>query len=228
MNWYEQDFVGLDFETTGKDPFTARPVEVAILRVNFAEQKEDNHFHSILDIGEEIPKEASDIHGITTKRMKAEGTPAHLVMNYIMHFMVQCLATKIPLVIFNVPYDWNIFLNEAKRHNFTFEGVPMFFDPLLIDRRLDKYRKGLRQLTSVAQHYDVAIDGKMHTAETDAYAAVKVARRMIEKYRYLRSVTLEELQKLQSEWFEEWRIDIHKYWAQQGKTDQVTSVWPTK
>lgn len=232
-HWTEQEFASLDFETTGVDTNTARPVEVALLRIGKEESDirlpGDELHITIINMEEEIPEEAAKIHGITTERMKLHGRPVSDVMKNLIYATDYCTSQNIPLVIFNVPYDWNILLNEAKRHNLPVWGTPMFLDPLLLDRHFDKYRKGLRQLTTVSNYYNVSLDGKAHSAAADALAAAKVMRRMIKRYPFFKTVSLEELQELQATWYEEWREGIHKYWASQGKLDQkVTAIWPKR
>lgn len=234
-HWTEREFVSLDFETTGVDTSTARPVEVALICLDSTETKNVSHFlpdnegSTIINIDEEIPEEAAKIHGITTERMRREGKPARAVTGLLVMAVDYYVRERTPLIIFNVPYDWNILLNEAKKHNFELEGVPLFLDPLLLDRHFDKYRKGLRQLTTVSNYYNVSLDGKAHSAAADALAAAKVMRRMIKRYPFFKAVSLEELQELQATWYEEWKTGIHKYWASQGKLDQkVTAIWPSR
>jgi len=231
MHWTEQEFMSLDFETTGVDTNTARPVEVSLLRIGKDESKLAGYEHlsTVIDINEEIPEDAAKIHGITTERMRLHGKPAANIIISLASSIQVCIENKTPLVIFNAPYDWNILFNEAKRYNLTLVGLPMFLDPLLLDRHFDKYRRGSRQLTTTANHYNVALDGKAHSAEADALAAAKIMRRMIRKYPWFDTVSLEELQGFQAKWYEEWKVGIEKYWAKQGKLDQkVTTVWPKR
>ena len=48
-------------------------------------------------------------------------------------------------------------------------------DPRVLDKHLDRYRKGRRTLTDLCAHYDVALEGA-HDAAADALAAMDVVR----------------------------------------------------
>ena len=48
-------------------------------------------------------------------------------------------------------------------------------DPRVLDRHLDRYRKGRRTLTDLCAHYGVTLEGA-HDAAADALAALEVVR----------------------------------------------------
>lgn len=68
---YPNSYVVWDLETTGLDPKTCKIVEVAALIVKNGEVVDQ--YTAILNHGIDIPEQASNVHGITTEKAKAEG-----------------------------------------------------------------------------------------------------------------------------------------------------------
>src|SRR5687767_3072784 len=69
VSWYEGAIAALDFETSGVDPFTCRPVSFAF----YCDDPEGEHavfpYSAIIDCDVEVPAEVAQIHGITTERV---------------------------------------------------------------------------------------------------------------------------------------------------------------
>jgi hypothetical protein len=65
---------------------------------------------------------------------------------------------------------------ECPRHDCEFPTV-LLIDPLVLDRKLDRWHRGLRKLTAGCQHSIVPVDGAYGDTE-DALAAARVTRRM--------------------------------------------------
>ena len=98
-----------DTETTGKDPHTARIVQLAWGL--FDEGKEiGSNVTLIKPDGFEIPEEATKIHGITTE-MAMEGVP---LKEALINFMTQLEHAEF-LVAHNIAYDVTIVINELIR-----------------------------------------------------------------------------------------------------------------
>src|SRR5699024_10583423 len=72
-------------------------------------------------------------------------------------------------------------------------------DPLVIDRQVDRYRKGKRTLIAACDTYGVTL-GQAHDAGEDAIAAGRVAQTIAERYANRLPDTLEELHSQQVEW----------------------------
>jgi len=68
---YPSKYVVWDLETTGLDPKTCEIVEVAALRIEDGEIVDS--YTAILNHDIDIPEQASNIHGITREKAKAEG-----------------------------------------------------------------------------------------------------------------------------------------------------------
>ncbi len=177
--WF--DLLGVfDLETTGIDVETARIVSAYVGVVD--ENGEAKGVSWLADPGVEIPAQASAVHGITTERARAEGRPAFDVVAEITAVLRSLLAQGVPLVIYNAAYDLSLLNRECLRH-----GIPPLvdptpvIDPLVIDRAMDRYRKGKRTLEAAAEFYGVELTDA-HDAEADAVAAGRVAQAIARRY----------------------------------------------
>lgn len=222
--WYEGAIAALDFETTGVDPFTCRPVSVAF----FCDDPEMEHalfqYSGIVDCGVDVPDTTSAIHGITTARVQAEGVLAALALSVVNSRLKECAECGIPLVIMNVRYDWTLLRAELERHECLLpEGVTLV-DPMIIDRKFDKYRRGSRRLADLCHTYGLPALDDAHDAMEDARAAIGVTRAMARKY--LSSVPLRDLAMLQAKWFEDFRVGRNAYWKAQGDERFMEPGWP--
>ena len=140
-NWIEGPFVALDFETTGVDTKIARPVEVAILLIDGG-GKILEEVHTLVKTGEIIPEEASNVHGITKDKCENEGKDWKSLIVGMNKLMKEYTLNGLPIIIYNVPYDWSLFIAETERAVEVVDYTPNFIDPLCLDRKINKYRKG--------------------------------------------------------------------------------------
>lgn len=184
--------VSFDTETTGTDPETARIVSAAIVALA-ADGTVLGVESWLIDPGVPVPDEAAAIHGITTDYVREHGHAARGAVGEICDALQFWLGRGIPVTTYNARYDWTLLDREARRHGLNplegdlgatpglwFEPRPIF-DPLVIDKALDKYRKGSRKLGDVAAHHGVTADGDLHGAEVDATLAGRVMLRLLEQ-----------------------------------------------
>ena len=197
--WYQETLVALDLETTGLDPVEDRIVQAAVVLVADDGSVSDMSWDGIVDPGVPIPVGASDIHGITTERARHEGIPPVEALRHIARLVDDAADKGIPVVIYNAPFDWPFVLaEEAQRHGVSI-GKPEIIDPLVIDRAMDRYRRGNRKLDTVAAHYGYDL-GQAHDARADAVAAVAIARGVAARYPEAAGLTPLALQPLQVKW----------------------------
>ena len=182
------------------------------------------------DPGVEIPAGATNVHGITTEMAQADGREPAAVVDEITTMLEREVHKGVPVVAFNARYDLTMLDREARRHEVEplVERVPadalFVVDPLIIDKQLDKYRKGKRTLTAVCEIYGVTLNDA-HAADADAIAAARVAWRMGEKFEEL-GVPLDELHHLQVAWAAEQAASLEEYFRSQGRNETVEQAWP--
>lgn len=228
-HWTEDTFIGFDTETTGTDPKTARILQSAIVTDDplGALIEEDRILH--IDPEIDIPPDAAAVHGITREKLKAlSAWPSAQGIPFVEN-LLQCraLRRRYPIVIFNATYDLPLLFAEMERC-----GIPrwsesaMILDPLVIDRYVDRYRKGGRKLSEVAAIYGVKVENA-HDAAADARTAIGIMRALIRRYSpYLACWTLDQIQRVQAGWYAEWRDHINEYWKRNGKPDRIEGEWP--
>lgn len=223
--WWEGPIAGLDFEATGTDPRTARPVSVALLTEWGGVGGDCSGLVRLVDAGVEIPAEATAVHGITTERVRREGGRAEDVLYAVLGLLGRLADQRIPVVIMNARYDWPLLHAEAARHGFDLPANVILLDPGVIDRHVDRWRHGSRRLTDLAAHYGATLDDA-HDAAADVRTAIAVTRAIVRRTPTLQRAPLASLPLLQREWFARWRDELNAYWARTGRTDRIRGEWP--
>lgn len=210
MALLDRELAVFDLETTGVDVRTARIV-TACVAVLDASGTVVSRRDWLADPGVEIPEGAAAIHGITTERARAEGRPAAEVVAEVVGELRAQLAVGRPLVVYNAPYDLSLLAAEAARHGVAplVDPAPVI-DPLVLDKAVDRYRKGKRTLEVAAAHYGVALDGA-HDAGVDAIAAGQVARAIAETHAAALPGTLAELHAAQARWHDQQADNFEDY-----------------
>lgn len=200
--WHEQLGV-FDLETTGVDTETARIVTAHVGVINesgITVSRQD----WVLDPMVEIPEGAAAVHGYTTERVRTEGMSAELGVAEIVAALRVLLERGVPVVAYNAPYDFTVLNREAKRHGVDpLEKPSPIVDPLVIDKAVDRYRRGKRTLELTAQFYGIDLGDDAHDASFDAIAAGRVAQALANKYAADLAMTALELHDKQVEWFRE-------------------------
>ncbi|MGQ4351953.1 3'-5' exonuclease [Streptomyces drozdowiczii] len=224
MSWHLGRMCGFDLETTGPDPLTARIVTACIVQVGGNHPVQAANWLTDVD-GEEIPDEAAAIHGVTTDRARTEGVDLRQAVDEILGALTQVITSGIPIVAMNARYDLTLLDREAERYGFTPLPAPLVIDPFVIDKHVDKYRRGSRKLTALCEHYRVPI-GDAHTADADAIAACRVAWRQGTMHPPLAAMGLEQLHRAQVEWAAEQAASLQKYFRKKDPAAVVEGAWP--
>lgn len=226
-NWHEELGV-FDLETTGIDVDTSRIVS-AHVGVLDADGTVVSRLDWLVDPGVEIPEQATAVHGISTERARAEGRPAAHAVAEIVAAIRTLFNRGIPIVAYNAPYDLTLLNREAARH-----GVPPLvdprpvIDPLVIDRAVDKYRRGKRTLEVTCQHYGVDLTGA-HDAGADAIAAGRVAQALARAFPVALALEVIELHTLQARWCREQAEDFQAYMRRvKDPTFTTSGAWPER
>lgn len=219
-----------DTETTGVDY-----EEVRIVTAYFGILELDgtlSRTHSwLINPGVDIPEGASNIHGISNDVAQSDGVDPVGAIGEIVDVIAGAVNAGVPIVAYNGRYDLTLLDREARRHlgysltsQFT---APLFaIDPFVIDKQVDKYRRGKRKLADVTAHYGVALGDDAHNAEADAVATGLVARALLGRPGV--PSDLAELHLAQVVWAREQAVSLQDYFRNGGgRPDAVVEAeWP--
>ncbi|MEU2060249.1 3'-5' exonuclease [Streptomyces sp. NPDC013455] len=233
MGWHRELLIGFDLETTGTDPREARIVTGAVIEVRAGEPLGRREW--LADPGVEIPADAVAVHGISNERAAAEGSPADRVADAIADVLASYWTAGVPVVAYNAAFDLTLLSAELRRHGLPslterLGGAPPapVIDPYTIDRRVDRYRRGKRNLEAVCAEYGIALDAA-HDATADALAAARLAAAIAGRHPKVAALGPAELHRRQIEWYAEWAADFQAFLRRKGDTDAVVDgVWPLR
>ncbi|MGH9811510.1 MAG: exonuclease domain-containing protein [Candidatus Acidiferrales bacterium] len=222
--WCAGPLLAFDTETTSPDPETARLVTASAILVSSSGVLERRQW--LVNPGVEIPAEAVAIHGITTEHARAKGVAAAVAVPEVAAVMSRGWDRGAPLVAMNARYDIGVFLAEVARLGLRAPAIGPVLDPLVLDRAVDKYRRGSRKLVDLAHHYGVQLEGA-HSSDGDALAAARVVWRMATTAPALRGLTLAEMQAFQERAHADWATGFQQHLRRNGKADAVIdTAWP--
>ncbi|MEU5534248.1 3'-5' exonuclease [Streptomyces sp. NPDC020362] len=233
MGWHRELLIGFDLETTGTDPREARIVTGAVIEVRAGEPMGRREW--LADPGVEIPADAVAVHGISNERAAAEGRPADEVADAIADVLVSYWHTGVPVVAYNAAFDLTLLNAELRRY-----GLPSLadrlggpdpapvVDPYTIDRWVDRYRRGKRNLEAVCAEYGIVLDAA-HNASADALAAARLASAIADRHPKIASLAPAELHRRQIQWYAEWAADFQAFLRRKGDaTAVVDGLWPLR
>ena len=220
MNFDASRMLAFDLETTSANPKEARIVTSALVRIDGRDVQKIEH---LADPGIEIPQEATNVHGITTEKARAEGRPHEDVLKDTVEAIKSAWEDGLTLIVYNAAFDLTVL--RSLTGDFTVTGP--VYDPYVIDRVSDKWRKGKRTLGAVCEHYGVEL-GNAHEATADALAAARVAWKQVRQhYPNLAKMDENELMEFQAvKWYED-RVAFKKYLEGKGRdASDVSTAWP--
>ncbi|WKD59430.1 DNA polymerase III subunit epsilon [Corynebacterium caspium DSM 44850] len=213
--------LSFDLETTSVDTSTARIVTSALVRIDASGASPQE---LLADPGVEIPAEATAIHGISTEYARTHGKPHEEVLKATIDAIQQAWAEGLGLVVYNAAYDLSVL--RALDPSFTVTGL--VYDPYVIDKLKDRYRKGKRTLTDLAKHYNIKLENA-HEATSDALASARIAWMQLRAYPDLGQMSGEELMEFQAVGYYEQQEDLKKYFAARGReVSDINTSWPMR
>lgn len=222
--WHKGLAVGFDLETTGVDTCTARIVTASVVLLD-ADGKIVNQREWLVDPGIEIPEAATAVHGVSTEKARAEGQPAAQAVREILG-LLNFASQQAPLIAFNASYDFSVLYAEALRYDMPPFIPGNVIDPFIIDKQVDKFRKGKRTLAAACEHYGVVLENA-HTSFADAVACVAVGRAIGDQYPQLQ-VEPEILHGWQIGWAREQAEGFQAYLRKTKPDAVVDGAWPIK
>lgn len=213
--------LSFDLETTSANPLEARIVTSAIVRIDASGA---SPWEKMADPGVEIPEAAQKVHGITTEKAREEGEPHEEVLKATVERIRQGWEDGLSLIVFNAAYDLTVLRHLTG--NFTVTGT--VYDPFVIDKLKDRYRKGKRTLTDLASHYGVRLDNA-HAATDDALAAARIAWKQTKIYPELLEMSSEELMEFQAVGYYEMQMEFRRYLENRDRdSSDVHTAWPMR
>lgn len=232
MSWIEQTMVGFDTETTGVATARDRIVTAALItRTGTAVSTRT----WLIDPGVEIPAAATAVHGISTEKARAEGVAPEAALEEIAAALADALNAGHPVVAYNAQFDLTILEHELARHGLTslvsrLDGglIRPIVDPYVLDRHLDRYRKGSRKLIDLCTLYRVTVEADaLHSADADVLATLDLVQALARAYPALATVDLDALHEQQIAAHRTWATGFASWLTSRGRTDDLPDPrWP--
>lgn len=225
---WAENLAVFDTETTGVDTSQARVVSctIALLSGN-GEVRE--RYDWLIDPGVDIPEAAVAVHGITTDVARTSGVEASVGIAQVVAQLLQVIDRGFPLVAYNAPYDLTLLRAEAERYAIEFPSeIAPVLDPLVIDKQVDRYRKGKRTLEAVTAYYGVALSNA-HDAGEDAIAAGRVMQAQALRYAHVLPEQVMELHEQQVGWAKAQADNFQEYMRRvKDSTFVAEGGWPLR
>ena len=195
MSWLNGPVASLDTESTGVDMNTDRVITACL---GYSEHPGDwAPSEWLIDPGVPIPAEATKVHGITDE-MASEGVAAAVALADIRLCLERIADLRVPLVIFNAPYDLSLL--DAEFHRHLGQPLPdglLVVDVLVLFRRFD-FTTGNKRLGDLA--FRNGIKFPAHDATADALASLRLLHILAADNDLLPVVPVADLQPLQAKW----------------------------
>jgi len=229
---------GFDTETTGPNPAEDRIVTAALTVRGGG--RPDQDYTWLINPGVDIPAEATAVHGITTEQAQTNGQAPKVALEDIAVKLAAALNYGMPVVAFNLSFDWTVLDRDLRRHGLTpmserlTVAWPALVDPHVIDKHVDRYRKGtgMRKLQPTADVYGVRLDD-WHTAEADAVAALLIAEQQFRQFPWLSLLGGAGLYGAQQAWRAEQQAGLQEWFRTKAAPEQggapekvIDGSWP--
>ena len=167
----EKPIIFFDLETTGINIAKDRIVEISILKIFPNGNKESKTW--LVNPEMEIPKEASDIHGITNERVVTEPTFNELAL------AVSEMIEGCDLAGFNSNrFDIPLLAEEMLRANVDFD----MDDRVAVDVQVIFHKKEERTLSAGYKFYCEKSLENAHSAEADTMATYEILKEQLNRY----------------------------------------------
>ena len=164
--------------------------------------------------------EAAEVHGFTTEFLAENGIDPVAALEDIRGWLLD--HRDLTWIAYNASFDLSILNAEFKRYGVTdkfgdfVENMATLYDPIILSRTHDKYKKGGHRLETVAKRYGIEFDpDEAHSAVYDVKKTAEVAVKLAEKY----GIPSKEEQKTM---FRTWAVDTTAFFDKVGKVDEVT------
>ncbi|WP_424214677.1 3'-5' exonuclease [Streptomyces sp. BI20] len=231
--WYEGPLAAFDTETTGVDVERDRIVSAALVVQECAGGRVRTT-RWLVNPGIPVPREATEVHGLTDEHLQHNGRWPSPVVEEIARGLAEQQSAGRPVVVMNAPFDLTLLDRELRRHrasslaHYLDERPLTVLDPRVLDKHLDRYRKGRRTLTALCEHYGVELTGA-HDASADALASLELVRAVGRRFAgRLERLSPTELHTLQEVWHAAQARGLQAWFARQGTPEAVDPHWPLR
>lgn len=230
--WHLGPMCAFDIESTGVNVETDRVVTVTVAHVNDGPTRAASY---LINPGIDIPPAASAVHGISTEHAREHGHPPGEVLDVVAAELALTLRHGTPVVTMNGVYDFTLLDRDCTRHGVPtvterLDDAPLapVIDVRVLDKKVDRYRKGGRKLTDLCKTYQVRIDGA-HDATEDALAAARVAWRIAQRNPEIAAMDPLVLHRMQVQWAAEQTASFAAYRRALGNPlEDEDGTWPIR
>ncbi|TKA12441.1 exonuclease domain-containing protein [Actinacidiphila oryziradicis] len=231
--WYDGPLAAFDTETTGVDVEYDRIVSAALV----TQESPDTQPHIVRWLvapGVPVPDGARAVHGLTDEFLRLNGRQPGPVVEELGRTLAQRSAAAVPLVVMNAPFDLTLLDRELRRHRGAsldayLGPFPLcVLDPRVLDKYLDRYRKGRRTLTDLCAHYGVPLTDA-HDAAADAAASTQLVRLLGRRFaERIGELSPAQLHTRQAMWHAGQARGLQAYFSRNGSGERVDPAWPLR
>jgi DNA polymerase-3 subunit epsilon len=231
VSWHKGLICAVDAESTGVDIESDRIVTWSRWIIDPSKGSKV-HAGWLINPDITIPDEAAAIHGITTEHAREHGQGAASAVREIAGDLVHWSAEGAVTVAYNAAFDVSMLHRECLRHGHHQEAEGLerlrpVVDPLVIDKAVEKYRKGSRKLVDTARHYGIELtEQDAHGSAADSLAAARVAYVIAERYPHIGRMPADELHDIQREWKADQAAGLQRYLRKKDPAAAVSPHWP--
>ncbi|HIY64769.1 MAG TPA: 3'-5' exonuclease [Candidatus Agrococcus pullicola] len=215
-----------DLETTGVQPDRDRIVTAFVGEIDLSGDLVQGR-HWLINPGIPIPEAASKVHGVTDEIAQADGVEAATGVAEIAGLIGRLFEGGVPIAAFNAAYDFTLLDRECRRYAIPAPKPTLVIDPLILDKQVDRYRRGRRTLEATSSQYGVSLEG-WHEAAADAATAGRLAQAIGRAYEEVR-VPAHDLHAKQEEWARQQAESFAEYMRRSKNPDFVAERgWPVR
>ena len=224
------NIIVFDTETNSPNPREARLVTAYLGLMNPEGEILTEREWLIRPDGYVITEETTAIHGVSHEHALENGVPVADFFREFIHILTTENGT--PIAGQNLPYDLTVMDNEFRRL-YGKDGAAILdllrgrpvLDSLVIDKHLYKFRRGNRNLITLAEVYGIPFtEEEAHNADFDAKTAGRI---ILKQLRTLGSPDLHQLHEMQGHWRKSQQESLQKWLRANKDKDAVCETdWP--
>ncbi|WP_406150657.1 exonuclease domain-containing protein [Streptomyces sp. NBC_01012] len=233
IHWFDGPLAAFDIGTTGPDAEEDRIVSAALV-VQDTTGGRIRVTRWLVSPGIPVPPGATGIHGLTDDHLQRNGRWPAPVVEEIARALAEQSATGRPLAVMNAPFGLTLLDRELRRHRASslagcLRDQPLHvLDPRVLDKHLDRYRKGPRTPADLCEVYGVTPDGG-HDAAAGAAASLELVRAVGRRFAArLERLSAAEVHALQAVWHADQARGLQAWFEKSDTPGPVDPAWPLR